>query len=100
MKYNKLVRDNIPKIIESKGETCLFHVANAEEYWQKLKEKLREEIEEFIEAENIEELADVFEVINAMQTVKKFDSEELLRVMKQKADMRGRFFDRIILEES
>lgn len=100
MNYNKLVRDKIPAIIEKKGETATWHVANDAEYWQKLKEKLREEIEEFIEAENIEELADVFEVINAIQVVKKFDSIELIRVMKEKTETRGGFQDRIILEES
>lgn len=100
MKYDKLVRDKIPQIIEKKGGVSIWHVADEAEYWQKLKEKLREEIEEFIEAESVEELADVFEVINAIQGVKKFDSKELIRVMKQKAEARGGFRDRIILEES
>ena len=100
MQYNKLVRDKIPELITSKGEVCLYHIANDQEYWQKLKEKLREEIEEFLEAESVEELADVFEVINAIQIVKKFDAGELISVMKQKALNRGGFIKRIILEES
>jgi len=100
MKYNKLVRDKIPEYIKSKGGKPITHIADDGEYWQKLEEKMQEEVNEFIQAENIEEMADVLEVIDAIIEFKKFDKNELQKVKNKKADERGKFKDKIILEES
>lgn len=100
MKYNKLVRDKIPEYIKSKGGVPITHIADDIEYWQKLKEKLQEEIKEFTEAETIEEMADIMEVIEAMCEFKKFDKNELEKVKNKKADERGKFKNKVILEES
>jgi len=99
-RYNKLVRDKIPDIIKQKKGVPLTHIADNEEYWQKLKEKLQEEIKEFIEAESAEEMADILEVIDAVIDFKKFDRDELQKVKNIKAEERGRFENKIILEES
>lgn len=100
MKYNKLVRDKIPEYIKRKGGVPIIHIAEEKEYWQKLKEKLQEEVNEFMEAENIEEMADILEVVDAILDYKKFDKEELEKVKNKKANERGKFKDKIILEES
>ena len=100
MKYNKLVRDKIPEYIRKKGGTPLTHIAEEAEYWQKLKDKLFEEVEEFKKDENIEEFADILEVIDAIADHKGFDQAEVKQVRNKKAEERGRFKERIILDES
>lgn len=100
MKYNKLVRDKIPEIIAGKGGRAVTHVADDEEYWQKLKKKLQEEVDEFMDAETAEELADVLEVIDAICEYKKFNKVELKKLQRNKASKRGKFKGHIILEKS
>ncbi len=99
MKYNKLVRDKIPEIIKSKGEKVTTHKASDEEYWSKLKEKLKEETDEFIKEDNKEELVDIVEVINAICEFKEINKDELESLRKKKSKERGEFKDRIILDE-
>ena len=100
MKYNKLVRDKIPRYIESRGGIPVTHIAEDKEYWEKLKEKFQEEVNEFMEKSSIEEVADVLEIIDAICEYKGFDKEDLQKTKEKKAEDRGKFKDRIILEES
>ena len=100
MKYNKLVRDKIPEYIKSKGGNPVFHVAAEKEYWFKLKEKLQEEVNEFSESESKEEMADILEVIDAIINYKNFNKEKLEKIKNKKVEEKGRFKDKIILDES
>lgn len=96
----KLVRDFIPKIIaeEQKRVPC-FHKASDEEYGQKLKEKLLEEVNEFIDSEdNSNELADILEVIDAIIAFKKMSLEEITFIKNKKAKLNGTFKDRVVLD--
>jgi predicted house-cleaning noncanonical NTP pyrophosphatase (MazG superfamily) len=98
--YHKLVRDKIPDIIREKGGAPVTHVADDAEYWQKLLEKLQEEVDEFVESKDPEELADLYEVIDAICAYKKLNKDDILATQKRKAERRGAFTERIILEES
>ena len=100
MKYNKLVRDKIPQKIIANGDTPVTHIATDEEYWEQLKGKLQEEVAEFIKDDNEEELADILEVIDAINDYKQFDKEKVRQIKKEKAEKRGAFKERIILDEA
>jgi len=99
MKYNKLIRDKIPEIIKQKGKIPIIHSADEDEYWKKLKEKLLEEVNEYLENPIKEELADILEVIETICEFKKIDKKELESIKKKKAEERGGFKDKIILDE-
>lgn len=100
MKYDKLVRDRIPEIIRGRGTEPTLHVAADAEYWSRLRAKLEEEVKEFLEAENMEELADILEVIHAICDHKGFDKKALHELRAKKAVERGGFTKKIILEEA
>ncbi|MCK5607897.1 nucleoside triphosphate pyrophosphohydrolase [Candidatus Pacearchaeota archaeon] len=100
MKLNKLVRDKIPEIIKSRGATPFIHIASEGEYSKKLKEKLTEEVNEFLEEPNKEELADILEVIFALCDFHNITRGELELARKEKAEKRGVFKDKIILDET
>ncbi len=93
--YNKLVRDKIPEILERKGVSYEKRIASPEEYKEELVKKLVEEVGEFTEAGDPEELADVLEVIEALRKLPEYDKIEDLRL--QKREERGGFDEKIIL---
>ncbi|WP_135535291.1 nucleoside triphosphate pyrophosphohydrolase [Halostella pelagica] len=96
--YDKLVRDRIPEIIEADGETPVIHAAEGTEYERRLREKLDEEIAEFYEDGRIEELADVLEVVYALCDLKGVSAERLEAIRAEKAEERGGFEERIVLD--
>lgn len=100
MKYNKLVRDRIPEILEAEGKK--YTVRQIDEGFEKgsyLRKKLVEETDEFLKCPNIEELADVQEVLLALAENMGYNPEHLEIFRKEKAAHRGVFKDNWILEE-
>ena len=96
--YDKLVRDRIPNIVEADGERPVTHVADDEEYERRLREKLTEEVREYREDGDPEELANVLEVLHALRELAGLTESELATLRAEKANERGRFEDRIVLE--
>jgi len=100
MKYNKLVRDNIPEILENKGSKIKTYICDDQEYFERLKKKLQEEVNEFLQDDTIEELADILEVVYALSKHKNTSVEELEKIRKEKLQKRGGFDKKIILVEA
>lgn len=97
--YNKLVRDKIPENIDSEpGRKSKYKILDDKEYLIELNKKILEEANEFIEENSIEELGDLMEVINAIMKLKGYKMEDVYKVMKEKADKKGAFNNRIYLE--
>lgn len=96
--YNKLVRDRIPEIIEKDGKTCETEVLSDDDYLVMLDAKLDEELTEYHKDKNIEELADLMEVIYAVAEARGYSIEQLEAVRKEKAEKRGAFKDKIFLK--
>jgi predicted house-cleaning noncanonical NTP pyrophosphatase (MazG superfamily) len=96
--YHKLVRDKIPEIISEAGSIPSTHVANDDEYRAKLYEKLVEESKEVIQSPSIDEIADVWEVMLAICKLEGWSLDEVEKVRVAKADERGAFNQRIILD--
>ena len=97
--YNKLVRDRVPKIIEQKGKTCKTEILSDEEYLKMVDAKLDEELAEYHEDQNIEELADLVEVIYAAAKARGYSVEELEAVRKAKTEKRGAVDQKLLLRE-
>lgn len=95
--FHKLVRDKIPQIIEAQGETPHVRILDHAEYAKCLEEKLDEEVREYHEGQNPEELADILEVVFALSENLGCSKEELLEIYQEKHEKRGGFHDRIFL---
>lgn len=99
MTFNKLVRDKIPDIIKSEGRECRCSILSDDDYYKELKRKLIEEVNEFIESDDIEELADLEEVLRAILDVKKISYDDFEKVRNAKVNKIGAFSKKIYLKE-
>ena len=99
IQYNKLVRNRIPEIIKSSGKSCTTEILSAEDYLRMIDAKLDEELAEYHKDQNIEELADLLELIRAAAIARGYTLEDLERVRAEKAAKRGGFEKKILLVE-
>ncbi len=95
--YNKIIRDKIPGIIEKDGKTFEIQTVSNDTALQYLKDKLKEELDEFYESDNIEELSDIMEVIDAIAEKKGISFNKLLQIKEEKREKRGGFEKNLIL---
>ncbi|MDQ1343455.1 MAG: hypothetical protein QG650_174 [Patescibacteria group bacterium] len=106
--YHKLVRDRIPEIIRTNGDTPSFRILeNRAEFVAALAAKILEESNEAHEAalsgdrdEITKEIADVLEVLDAVAREFSISPEEIRRVQTDRREKRGGFENRIFLESA
>lgn len=97
--YQKLVRDRIPEIIRKGGNECRTRILSQEEYLACLEQKLSEELNEYLQSGQLEELADLLEVMKALTLAKGSSWETLEAIRREKEERRGGFREKILLEE-
>ncbi|MBM7095154.1 nucleoside triphosphate pyrophosphohydrolase [Bacillus sp. H-16] len=101
--YNKLVRDRIPEVIEQSGKKAVWETLTDKQYLSCAKEKMKEELEEYLAAENdeeaVEELADLLELIYCLAKQHNSTVDQLEVVRREKAEKRGSFKEKVFLRE-
>lgn len=96
--YNKLVRDNIPTIIEEQGKKPITeNIRNDEEYLEYLGKKLVEESKEYCESKQLEELIDLMEIISSILNLEGIAFSEFEKKRLTKKRERGGFEKKILL---
>ena len=98
--FNKLVRDKIPEKIENNGERCDIEILSDERFLEELETKLQEEVKEYLESGDVEELVDIEEVLRGILFAKKVSLQEFENIRKTKADKRGGFEKKIFLRST
>lgn len=101
--YNKLVRDNIPEIIQKNGGQPFFRELIDHEYWEYLLKKDEEELQEVREASSLEErkkeIADKLELLRSMAEYNGFSLEDIIDEANTKKAKNGGFQKRLLLEK-
>ena len=80
----KLVRDNIPAICKENGQTPEAKILDNIEYTSELRKKLIEEVNEYLLSTELEELADIVEVIEALAENQGSSLEEIMKIKQEK----------------
>ncbi len=96
-KYHKAIRDKIPEIIEKDGYTCNVEILSDEKFLVEIEKKLSEEVVEYQNNKNPEELADILEVVYRIAQLRGISKEELEKIRIKKVEERGSFDKNLFL---
>jgi predicted house-cleaning noncanonical NTP pyrophosphatase (MazG superfamily) len=100
---NKLARDKMLEIITKQGSEAIYKTLDGYEYIKQLKNKLKEETDEIIEASTqeqiIEEIADLYEAIDAFIEYYLIDKSDIYSVKLNKKRDRGGFSNGLYIQE-
>ena len=93
----KAVRDKIPDIILNSGQECKTEVLSEELFYEAMKEKLTEEVGEYLADPCPEELADIIEVVYRLAGYEGVRADELEEIRLRKRKERGGFDGNVFL---
>jgi len=96
-KFNKVIRDKIPEIIQKDGQTCNIQILSDEKFMVEIEKKLSEEVTEYQNDKNPEELSDILEVIYRIAQLRGISKEELEKIRIKKLQDKGGFEKNLFL---
>lgn len=97
MCYMKLVRDKMPAVVKADGNEAGFRTMETYEFRKELREKLQEEVNEYLLDPSIEELADIQAVIRALAELDYGSFDSMLAAEAKKKRKRGGFTKRLYM---
>lgn len=98
--YYKLVRDKVPEIIANNGSVPFISTIEDDRLYKlELDNKLVEEVDELICSHDIEEFADVLEVLESIAKSRGISWDRVLEVKESKKNNRGGFNKRVFLDK-
>lgn len=97
VKVKKLVRDKIPTIMRLAGLSPEVAIVSSEDRLFWLLKKIQEEISELTETPNVEECADVYEVLIAIAVELGHSKKAVLDTARMKKEEKGGFEEGVIL---
>jgi predicted house-cleaning noncanonical NTP pyrophosphatase (MazG superfamily) len=100
IKHNKAIRDKIPEIIAESGKKCNTKQLDDKSFLPELEKKLIEEVNEYDDSKDVEELADLLEVIYRISELRGVNSDKLDKIRKDKTEKRGKFDSNLFLIDS
>ena len=96
--YNKAVRDRIPEIIQRSGKKPIVVTYDDDEYLRVLETKLREEVNEYLDTKEINELVDIEETLLRILELRHIKLEDFTELRLGKKKERGGFESNLFLE--
>ncbi|WP_440954533.1 phosphoribosyl-ATP pyrophosphohydrolase [Methanosarcina sp. Mfa9] len=85
----KAIRDRVTEIIKNSGRECISKTLTDSEFLPELEKRLSEELDEYLESKDPEELVDLLEVIFRITELKGFSKEELEAIRVKKKEKSG-----------
>jgi predicted house-cleaning noncanonical NTP pyrophosphatase (MazG superfamily) len=99
--YNKLVRDNIPQVIEKSGGVAEFQELSPEKFRKELLLKVGEEASGLVEAKDkteiTKELADILAVIEEIKKVEGITDDDIEKAIEENFAKKGGFDGKLFL---